>query len=340
MKKFSIKEKLNKILSNNNYNILTDIIMINTPIVEVMKKVNIFWPEAHKDPKLMAELAMASNEADEFNTISVPFDMAVEPEALGCGVVWSDGITSTPQVKEIAFSDIKNIKIERNILEKGRFKVVLRAIDYLKNNYKNDIRIIPFVDGPFTIGAHCIGINKLFKLVIKNKADAKEIIKLFNNLCIEYANAQAEHGADFIMILDPIASGLSGELFKELMIPIYKEFNRNINKKAILHICGNINRILKYIPECDFNAFSFDQPAMKMESLKSSIGSKIKIIGAIPTVDLLLEGNSKDVFDKTIECISKGADIIAPSCCIPPEVKLENLKAMKAAVKYYNENYN
>ena len=331
-----IKQKLDKALSNNNHKELVDIVVINTPIVEVMKKVNIFWPEAHRNTKLMGELAIASNEANKFNAVNVPFDMVVESEALGCEVVWSKDIASTPQVKRVAFNDIDNIKIDSSILDKGRFKIVLDAISYIKENYRRDIPIIPFVDGPFTIWAHCIGINKLFKLVIKNKTGAKKIFELFNSLCIDYANAQIERGADFIMMLDPIVSGLSGKIFKDLIVPVYKEFNRNINKKAILHICGNVNRILECIPLCDFTAFSFDQPAMKIESLKSKIGNKIKIIGAIPTIDSLLEGSSKDVFNKTIECINKGIDIVAPSCCIPPEVKLENLIAIKDAIKYYN----
>jgi MtaA/CmuA family methyltransferase len=330
------KKDLISILNNKKIKNTPETILINTPVVEVMKKTNIFWPEAHKDPKKMAKLAIASNEANGFNVINVPFDMAVESEALGCSTIWDDYITSTPQVKGIAFEDLNDIYIPDNFLNLGRFNVVLEAIDIIKKTYINEVVIIPFVDGPFTIAGHCIGINKLFKLLIKDMERSKRLLEKFNNICIKYANKQIEKGADAVMLLDPVVSGLSGKLFQDFIIPIYKDFNKKVRKKPILHICGNINRILEYIPKSDFKALSFDNPAMDICKVKKIIGHKMKIVGAVPTIDCLLEGNKNDNFNKTIDCLSKGVDIISPSCCIPPDTKLENLIEIKKAVKQWN----
>lgn len=35
--------------------------------------------------------------------------------------------------------------------------------------------------------------------------------------------------------------------------------------------------------------------------------------------------------------LENGVDILAPSCCIPPEVKIRNLREMVEVIDYWNE---
>lgn len=195
-----------------------------------MKIKNIYGPDAHRDAKLMSELASACNELLSFNSVNVPFDMTVEAEALGCETVWKKGISVTPQVKEQEVEDESVLEFGDDVLQRGRFPVVLEALTMLNQKHRDTISIISFIEGPFTLGGLAIGLNRMYKYVIKNP--------------------------------------------------------------LILHICGDVNRLLDLIPESGFAAFSFDYPAVRVESAKKSFGTKMKIIGSVP-INLIKEGGWK-----------------------------------------------
>ena len=106
-----------------------------------MRKKNIYWPDAHRDARLMSELASACQEVLSFNAVNVPFDMTVEAEALGCEVVWKDGISSTPQVMDREGEYDSLLNFGDNVLEKGRFPVVFEALALLHEKYMENIPI-------------------------------------------------------------------------------------------------------------------------------------------------------------------------------------------------------
>lgn len=81
---------MEKIFQNEKMENFPEIIPIATPVIDAMKIKNIYWPEAHRDSYLMAELSATSIELFGFNTVNVPFDMAIEAEALGSEIIWKD----------------------------------------------------------------------------------------------------------------------------------------------------------------------------------------------------------------------------------------------------------
>ena len=52
--------------------------------VDMQTATGIFWPDAHKDPELMAKLAIAGYEIGGIECVKLPFHNIVEAEALGC----------------------------------------------------------------------------------------------------------------------------------------------------------------------------------------------------------------------------------------------------------------
>ena len=94
---------------------------------------------------------------------------------------------------------------------------------------------------------------------------------------------------------------------------------------------------MKYLPDSGFDAFSFDSGGVDLKKIKEAVGQKIKIVGSIPTVSHLLEGNEGDVFKETISMIKEGIDILAPSCGLPQYSPLKNVLEMSKAIDYYNK---
>ena len=333
---YSPKRELSTLLRGGEIGYFPRIIPINPPFVDVMNAAHVFWPDAHKDSTLMAKLAAACDEILDFRVMNVPFDMTVEAEALGREIVCKDSITATPQVKECGDNDLSILEFGNEIMTKGRFPVITRAIQLLHEENKGDIPVVPFIEGPFTVACLVIGINAMYKAMIKDKAKAQYVLGRLTDLSILYAQALFSSGADSIIVLDPNVMGLTVKQFTEMIHPAYQKLTHTIRSPLILHICGNVSPLLNALCSTGFSAFSFDYPAVPVQSVKSALDGKMKIIGSVPTITHLLNGTKEDVLQVSLQLIEEGVDILSPSCFVAPETPLENVKAMGEAIGIWN----
>ena len=315
-----------------------EIIPVNPPITAIMERSGIFWPEAHREAELMADLATACQEMLGFNAVNVPFDMTVEAEALGCEIVWKEGISVTPQVKDREREEDDILDFGDAVFSRGRFPVVLQALSKLRNRHGGTVPLISFMEGPFTIAGLVFGVNRMYKNLIRNPEKSRRILQKLSELAIAYAEHQLNAGADTIIMLDPNAMGLTVHQFDDYLLPLYRTITDRIDKPLILHICGNVNPLLNSIGRSNFAAFSFDFPAVQVESVKNALGDKMKIIGSVPTISHLLNGSRDDVFTLSLEMIDLGVHLLAPSCFTPPEAPFDNVKAMMDAIQHWNQN--
>jgi [methyl-Co(III) methanol-specific corrinoid protein]:coenzyme M methyltransferase len=330
-------QQVETILAGEDIGFFPNVIPINPPFLDVMTRAGVFWPEAHREPALMARLALATDDILGFNAVNVPFDMTVEAEALGCETVWKKEKTATPQVKDRALEDTGRLEFGDEVLSRGRFPVVLEAVKRLRDTKKNDAAIIPFIEGPFTVACLVAGLNEMFKGMIKDPERARWVLSRCTDLAVRYAKALLENGAHSIIVLDPNVMGLTAARFEEMILPCYEEMSGKIESNVILHICGDVGKILERIPDSGFAAFSFDYPAVSVQQVKAAVGARMKIIGSVPTVTHLLNGKPEEVFEVSTQMIKGGTDFLSPSCFIAPQTPLQNVLAMGEAVRSWNE---
>jgi [methyl-Co(III) methanol-specific corrinoid protein]:coenzyme M methyltransferase len=321
------KQLFHSILNGSWTGKIPKIVPINPPILDIMKKADIYWPDAHVKADLMSGLSSACHTVLGFNAVNVPFDMAVEAEALGCKTVWKEGRTSIPQIAEFGGEKI-TIHSGEGILEKGRFPVVLEAVELLTAEYGGTIPVIPFCEGPFTLACLVRGMNDMYRSLIRKPDQAKGILEQVTVVLIRYIDALIQRGADSVIVLDPNVMGLTEKHFNDLVLPWYREITARSSAPLILHICGNVTRILDSIPFSGFAAFSFDYPATSLRTVKERLAGRVGIIGSIPTVTHLLNGSREDVIQVSLEMVSGGVDLLAPSCFTPPLAPLANLRAL------------
>ena len=314
-------------------------VLLNSPTVEMMESCNTFWPKAHYDAEAMAKLACAIHRTTGFCATNLPWDACVELEALGGESSVGMGITDVPQPKKAAYHCADEVDIADDIFERGCFPQVFHAVRLVKEKLKDDIPVVPLVEGPLNLSCLTIGINKVYKMMIKEKETVKRVLNIFSSFCIEYGNALLNCGGDVIQVSDPFAQGLTEKHFSEMMVPAYRKISDGIGGPVFLHICGNSGKLLSSIPQTGFSAFSFDAPSVSTVQARKIIGRRMQIIGSVPTVSHILEGSEEDVFNASVQCITDGVDLLSPSCALPPEAPLNNLKAMVKAISYYNEKY-
>jgi len=341
MKTYTPKEELLKTLLGEDIGYFPRTVPLFTPVVDMMKQTDAYFPAANYEGEPMARLALAAHTLSRWNCTMIPWASTVEMEAMGCRVInKEDDIAGYPQFKERAFSDAYDVTFPKDILTRGSFPAVFEATKIVRGEidarYNGDIPIVSMCQGPFTIASYIIGVNEMFKHMIKDKKRAEKVLDVVADLLILYCNRMLESGGDVINLADPAAEGLTPKQFEDLVIPVYRKITAAIETPRMTHICGRTGKIAHLLPESGFHAFSFDYPGVEVATLKDAIGGRMRIIGSVPTVTHFLEGSRQDVIDMSISMIEQGVDFLSPSCGLPQYTPLQNVTAMAEAIEEWN----
>lgn len=292
--------------------------------VEMMKISGCIWPEVHSNSKKMAKLASMTYHLTGVACTTIPFCLTLEAEALGARVNMGR-IDRNPYVVE----PVEKLLVPDDLLERGRIPVLLEALQLLREYEGHNQPINVKVTGPFTIACQTIGTERFLKALIKSPDFAMDILEKTTQVSLELSLASIRSGADVITISDPNSSGdiIGPEQYRKFIFPHHQGLFGNIDSPTVLHICGNTRRHLPLIAETGVDGFSFEEK-VDPEYAMSCIGSKVTLIGNVPTVDVLLDGSPEDVRNYVEHLKKVGIPIISSGCTISPLTPLENLKAM------------
>ncbi|MEM2873457.1 MAG: methylcobamide:CoM methyltransferase MtaA [Nitrososphaerales archaeon] len=304
-------------------------------IVEGMEAVNARWPEAHKDPQLMATLGVSLYKLTGLETARVPFDLTVQVEALGGGVDIGK-IDRQPMVKEHPITSVDQLEIPDDFLKRGRIPVVLEATKILKEKYGDTLPIIVGFEAPITLAGHLIGTENLMRWLISRRNDVRELLDKTTEANIIYANALIEAGADVLNPCDPTSSPnlLSPLDFRELVKPVLRNLIRSVKGYFILHICGEAAPIVRDMAETGAHAISIEDK-VDIKMAKQAAAGKSRIVGNVSTSRTIFLGNPEKVKEEAKRALDAGVDLLAPACGLAPGSPLENIKAIVTAVKEY-----
>jgi len=297
----------------------------------MMEKTGIPWTEAHGEARRMADLAQATWTLAGIESIKLPFDMAVESEALGAKIDY-DGLDRLPTEARPLFNDPHQLSIPIDFLDHGRISQVLQAIGILRKRYDNEVAVISSIVGPFTLAFKLFGPENLF-VWMKTKPDELHIaLQSLTDLARRYARAQVEAGADAILIGEAASSGslISPSHYASFAARYHCTLVKEIAHPCILHICGNSTKHLPYLAETGVQGFSFDE-GVDIQVARQHLKGRTSLIGYIPTTEILLNGTSQQVYAYAQECLQNQVNILAPGCSLPPKVSFENLAAMVEA---------
>ena len=151
-----------------------------------------------------AQLSMMKKyKSDCINTFSYA---PVEVEAWGGEVVFvDDGPPNSGEPFIKSFEQISNIIVPK-IKESKCLSRVLDATQMLKKEVGDETPIVGVVMSPFSLPVMQMGFEKYLELIYTRKADFDKLMRLNEEFCINWANAQLEAGATAICYFDPLAS--------------------------------------------------------------------------------------------------------------------------------------
>ncbi|MFQ5483756.1 MAG: uroporphyrinogen decarboxylase family protein, partial [Desulfobacterales bacterium] len=100
----------------------------------------------------------------------------------------------------------------------------------------------------------------------------------------------------------------------------------------ILHICGNVNRIVEWMGQTGADILSLE-PKADVGLAREKCGPDTILLGGVDTAQTLFLKDPETVKKGCEKSIADGIQILAPGCAVAPGTSTENLWAMVEVAK-------
>ncbi len=299
--------------------------------------------EMSKDPEQMARvLEMAYDR--------LPFDIlflgsgypAALYGALG-GKLRFEGI-SAPKLEAPVLPDPEGAKhLPLSALHQDPILRTIRtASSLLRRTLRDRVFLTIVINGPLTFAGQLLGVNQLMMALVDAPDLVQDLLHIsLQAICLYLEPYLEERTVDGVALADPTASGdlISKKAFEEFAFPGIKTLARWVREREaslFLHICGNTADRLDLLAESGVHCFSLDHK-VDLASAKQILQGKVCCAGNVDPVEVMLRGTEREVEEKAKECIEvaspEGGYILMTGCDIPPDVSLENARALVRAAR-------
>lgn len=134
------------------------------------------------------------------------FYAPLEVEAFGGEILYQDegpANSGFPIIQN--FEDIKKLEVP-DIKETSCLQKVLKSAHTLKEKLGDQVPIIGVVMSPFSLPVMQMGFDKYIELVYERPDLFNHLMKINEEFCVKWANAQLEAGTTAICYFDPVSS--------------------------------------------------------------------------------------------------------------------------------------
>ena len=301
--------------------------------VELMDLADAYFPEANRNPELMARLAATGHTELGFDSIMPVFSIIQESSALGCKIQWEQKDNwPTVKMREPIWRDADDIRIPNDLLVHPDTSCVLEAIRLLKRQFGDEVAVIGKTMGPWSLGYHCFGVETFLLMSLDDPGRTKLCLDRMKEVTIQFGLAQIEAGADALTLPDHATGDLvSGEYYQRFLKDLHAEFAERLPVPLILHICGRTVDRMGYIAETGMAAFHFDSKNKPEESMHAVHGCTA-LVGNINNPETLYAKGPETVREEVFRNLDAGVHLVGPECAIPLQTSIENLIEIKKAV--------
>lgn len=291
--------------------------------------------ELLKSPDLIYEGFKKAREEYNPDGLPIVFDLQLEAEALGCGLLWSD--ENPPAVTDHILDKVPLSELKMITEEDGRIPIILEATERIMKDYGDDVGVLGLVCGPFTLGLHLLG-SPMITAMIKDPDRVLEVLEFCDEVCQEMIKMYLKRGVEIIAIVDPMTSQISPQFFDKFAAPYYEksiDLIREAGGHSLIFVCGNATRIIPNLAKVDADGFGVDENLDFAYVAEEARKEKRVFAGNLPLTVGILFGEVEDNIAFAEKCITEGRGpgfILAPGCDIPYSSDPENIKAVTAVV--------
>ena len=308
--------------------------------VELMDLVDARFPEANRQPELMARLAATGYTELGFDTIMPVFSIIQESSALGCKMQWEQKDNwPTVRMREPIWERPEDIVIPPDFLTHPDTRCVIEAIKILRREYGDEVAIVGKTMGPWSLGYHGFGVEPFLLMSLDDPGKTKECLDRIKEATVQFGLAQIEAGADALTLPDHATGDLvSGEYYARYLRDLHIEFAQRLPAPIILHICGRTVDRMEYIAQTGMAAFHFDSKNAPAESMEI-VRKRISLVGNLNNPETLFSKGPEAVRAEVYRNLDAGVELVGPECAIPLQTAIENLKEIPAAVRDWHREH-
>jgi len=215
-----------------------------------------------KDPELLAKGVVETAKRYKADGIPLVFDLSVEAHAVGCELKWWED--NVPSVKTHPCSDKTPAEagLKMPSKEDGRWPVLFEAAKIARPQLDElDCVLMGLFCGPLTLASHLAGV-RIFTDVYKHPEFAAEVCKFAGEIGAKSAEFYAEMGCEIIANVDPVASQIRPETFREYVTPNSQAANKIIKDAGYtssFFICGDATKVMEEVCQIGTDGFAIDE---------------------------------------------------------------------------------
>lgn len=215
-----------------------------------------------KDPELLAKGVVEAAKRYKADGIPLLFDLSVEANSIGCDLKWWPDNVPSVQNHPCSGKTPQDAGLQLPTKESGRWPVIFEAARIAKPQLQElDCALMGLFCGPLTLASHLAGV-RIFTDVYKNPEFAQEVTKFAGAVGALSAQFYAEMGCDIIACVDPVASQIKSDTFKEFVTPNCQEAIKVIHDAGLtssFFICGDCTRVMEDVCQIGTHGFAIDE---------------------------------------------------------------------------------
>jgi MtaA/CmuA family methyltransferase len=220
----------------------------------------------------------------------------------------------------------------------GRMHNAIKAIEWYKQKLNGEKLIEGWVEGPCAEGADLRGINQIMLDFYDDPQFIRDLFEFVLEMELRFAQAQVGAGADMIGIGDAAASLVGPDFYNEFIWPYEKRLVDGIKSfgaRTRLHICGNTRHLMEGIAKLGCDIVDLDSMVPIAEA-RQVTGPRQVLIGNLNPVGIVRNANPDRVYAEVAKCHQEAgvAYIVGAGCEIPPDTRVENVKALGEYARY------
>lgn len=285
-----------------------------------------------KSEQLMFDGLSKAIELYQPDGIPVSFDLQMEAEVLGCGLVWSNDnppSVSTHPMGEGGTKTLKDMFIPKST--DGRIGMTIELTKKLRVAYP-DLALYGLVTGPFTLALHLCGTD-IFMKMFTDENEVKEIMSFCTNVCMAMSDYYIDAGCDIIAAVDPMCSQVGPDQFEQFILEPCKTVFAHIKEKGALSsffVCGHAQHNIEIMCKCEPDNISIDENIPLDFVRDTCLSYNICYGGNLKLTVALLMGDEDDTRRNVIECLDTACKgykgfILSPGCDLAYATPKENL---------------
>ncbi len=297
-----------------------------------------------RDPGLLAKGVVEAASRYKADGIPLSFDLSVEADSMGCGIKWWPDNVPNVTTHPCAQCTVEEAGLEIPGPEDGRWPVIVEAAKLAKPQLEEmDCAMLGLLCGPLTLAAHLKGV-KILNDVYKDKASAHDVCRFAGLVGARSAEIYRDIGCDVICIVDPVASQINEQAFKDYVAVNVQPAVKVIHDAGLtscFFVCGDCTKILHSVAQIGTHAFAVDEQLnltyVRDVALKHGVGFG----GNLKLTLALSLGLVSPREDTLINLAAGGATgfVLAPGCDMPFDVPMEHMNQVLSARDWFEEYY-